>query len=142
MPLEDLLSGLRSGTYRVTSPVDRDYNCIAWAVGNTRDWLWPGDPDVSVWPDDLPHEESLPAFETLYARYGFAPCETEDFEPGFEKVALFASVGSPTHGARQLPNGRWTSKLGKSEDIEHDLRAIEGDVYGRVVRIFRRPAPG
>lgn len=27
--------------------------------------------------------------------------------------------------ARQLPNGRWTSKLGEVEDIEHDLSDLE-----------------
>ena len=33
----------------------------------------------------------------------------------------------PTHAARQLANGWWTSKLGPSFDIEHiDLNAIAG----------------
>lgn len=42
--------------------------------------------------------------------------------------------------ARQLPNGNWTSKLGTLEDIEHRaLSAVEGNDYGNVVRILRRP---
>lgn len=51
-----------------------------------------------------------------------------------------------SHVARQLPDGRWTSKLGPDEDIEHnDLHALEGDVgvyplcYGVVIRFMRRP---
>ncbi|MCI0637958.1 MAG: hypothetical protein L0Y72_23715 [Gemmataceae bacterium] len=38
----------------------------------------------------------------------------------------------PTHAARQLPTGRWSSKLGPSEDIEHDLHALEGEIYGTI----------
>jgi hypothetical protein len=140
MSLEELFPGLRPGTYLITSPVDEDYNCIAWSVGNTHDWLWPGDPAISVWPAELRREETLTAFQDLFGRYGFETCTTEEFEPGVEKVALFATADScPTHAARQLPTGRWTSKLGKSEDIEHDLHALAREVYGAVVRVFRRP---
>lgn len=40
---------------------------------------------------------------------------------------------------RQLPDGKWTSKLGALEDIEHDrLDALEGDDYGRVVAYMKR----
>jgi hypothetical protein len=49
--------------------------------------------------------------------------------------------GSPTHAARQLDNGRWTSKLGELEDIEHSLRDLEGAAYGTVVQVMKRPRP-
>jgi hypothetical protein len=62
-------------------------------------------------------------------------------ELGFEKLAIFADENSePTHVARQLPSGAWSSKLGAGEDIEHSsLTALEGSVYGRVVQFLRRP---
>lgn len=42
--------------------------------------------------------------------------------------------------ARQLPTGRWTSKLGGSEDIEHaSPTELEGDMYGTVVLYMRKP---
>jgi hypothetical protein len=41
-------------------------------------------------------------------------------EPGFLKVALYGTGLTYTHAARQLADGKWTSKLGKGEDIEHD----------------------
>src|SRR5262245_7829296 len=41
MPLEDVFPGLRGTAYRTSSPADRIYNCIAWAVGVTADWWWP-----------------------------------------------------------------------------------------------------
>lgn len=47
--------------------------------------------------------------------------------------------GTPTHAARQLENGKWTSKLGQLEDIEHELDGLVGDKYGIVVTILRRP---
>jgi hypothetical protein len=37
-----------------------------------------------------------------------------------------------------LANGRWTNKLGKAEDIEHELRDLEGDFYGTVVLVMQR----
>ncbi len=53
---------------------------------------------------------------------------------------MFAdALGLPTHAARQLASGRWTSKLGKAEDIEHDLHDLEGDLYGIVVLLMKRP---
>jgi hypothetical protein len=46
------------------------------------------------------------------------------------------------HAARQLPGGRWTSKLGNREDIEHDLNAVSGEAYGTVVMVLKRPIAG
>jgi hypothetical protein len=47
--------------------------------------------------------------------------------------------GSPTHAARMVRDGRWISKLGASEDIEHNLSDLEGECYGRVVVCLERP---
>jgi hypothetical protein len=61
-------------------------------------------------------------------------------EPGFEKVALYAfNFLAYTHAARQIPNGKWTSKLGKMQDIEHDTpEDVAEGVYGEVARIMKR----
>ncbi len=63
---------------------------------------------------------------------GFAECDTDRFETGFEKIAIFATrLESPTHVARQLPDGTWTSKLGEFEDIEHPtLRVLGRGIFG------------
>jgi hypothetical protein len=38
-----------------------------------------------------------------------------------------------------LPDGKWTSKLGKAEDIEHDSPDdVAGGVYGKVTCILKR----
>jgi hypothetical protein len=133
---------LRTTPFRVTSPADSTYNCIAWAAGSVADWWWPADDArKGFWPDAVPRERTLEAFRSAFVSLGYAVCPEESLEPGFEKVALFAdAAGVPTHAARQLPTGLWTSKLGQAEDVEHELRALEGDVYGSVALLLKRPA--
>ena len=49
-------------------------------------------------------------------------------EIGFEKVAIYSDAHGPQHVARQLPDGKWTSKLGQQVDVEHStLSVLEGD---------------
>ena len=144
--LDDLFPALRGTGFLVTSPRSRDYNCIAWAAGDTAVWWWPDpDPDNDAihWPAGVPREETRAAFVAAFATPGYQPCPTEDQEPGWEKVALFAGPDDvPTHAARQLPSGRWTSKLGFLEDIEHALHDLEGVWYGTVVQVLKRPTTG
>ncbi len=144
MRLEDLFPGLAAGGYRITSPRDKDYNCIAWAAGDSRNWWWP-DPDLEeeYWPPGHPRERTVSAFQGVFIALGYSVCSGEEVEPGFEKLALFADeLGKPTHAARQLSGGRWTSKLGKAEDIEHALHDVAGEVYSSVVLLMKRPVPG
>lgn len=76
----------------------------------------------------------------MFVALGYVPCDTPDTEPGMEKVALFADEdGVPTHAARKLPGGRWTSKLGRLEDIEHALDGVAGEEYGVARRVMKRP---
>jgi hypothetical protein len=142
--LERFFPRLRGSAYRVTSPRDRRYNCIAWAAGDTQRCWWPGAPpddDGYCWPPGVSEEETVAAFLAAFATLGYVPAMGEELEPGWEKVALFAdALGVPTHAARQLADGHWTSKLGRLEDIEHNLRDLEGEDYGRVVQVLKRPA--
>ncbi len=138
--IESYFPGLRSSAYRVMSPKSVVYNCIAWAAGDSGMWWWPDRQGQYFWPHDVPRRATLDAFAQAYAQHGYDPCSSPDFEPGFEKIAVFVGAdGEPTHAARQLSTGRWTSKLGRSEDIEHDLEALEGSRYGSVALIVKRP---
>jgi hypothetical protein len=142
IPLHDVFPGLRGTVYRVTSPADPDYNCIAWAAGVTDDWWWPHPEPRAFWPPGVSRGATITAFEEAFAWLGYAPCEAQEPEVGYEKVALYATAdGRPTHMARQLPDGQWTSKLGEQVDLEHELHALAGDLYGAVVRILRRARP-
>ena len=61
----------------------------------------------------------------------------------FERIAQFASAaGRPTHVARKLPDGRWTSKLGRMEDVAHSLPDLAGTLYGSVVCILMQALIG
>jgi len=75
----------------------------------------------------------------LFATLGYEDCDGEEFEDGFEKIVIFADAnGTPTHVARQVASGSWTSKLGPLEDIRHSLRGLLGGPYGHIVRFMRR----
>ena len=65
--------GLRyDGGFRITSPEDADYNCIAWAFGRKDCWLWPDeDADgVEVWPQDSKGDVSIRTFIEAYKLHG------------------------------------------------------------------------
>ena len=138
-PLEDLFPGLRGQHYEIKSPKEGRYNCVAWAAGDNRKWWWPDTLGEDVWPEGVPREVTLPAFRDAFVTLGYAVCDHELPEAGSEKVALFALGGVPKHVARQLPTGRWTSKLGQREDIEHALHDLTGLLYGSVALVMKRP---
>jgi hypothetical protein len=138
--LEMLFPGLTRAGYRITSPQERRYNCIAWAAGEAHQWWWPDPTGRDYWPSSVARSETLAEFRNVFRTLGYTECDLEVQEQGFEKIALFSDLsGSPTHAARQLPTGLWTSKLGELEDIEHELRALEGTEYGLVAQIMKRP---
>lgn len=142
--LEQLFPRLLYEGYRIESPPTPRYNCIAWAGGDTTRWWWPGGAQFGpyFWPDRAPAEETLESFElALGTQGGYQRCDSPDPEPGFEKIAVYVDgAGTPTHAARQLESGWWTSKLGRLEDVEHaTLAALEGSAYGSVGLILRRP---
>jgi hypothetical protein len=138
----NLFPKLENCGYSVTSPSARRYNCIAWAAGDTEKKWWPVDDPPYYWPEiDGPVAEDLDCFVRTFATFGYAPCPDGALEPGSEKVAIYVYPASrvPTHMARQLPNGEWTSKLGNSYDISHATpEGLESDVYGVVALFLRR----
>jgi len=131
---------LHAARFAVTSPEQVDYNCVAWAAGETTRWWWPDEFGQYYWPEEAPRRSTLEAFGAAFRRLGFEECEHADFEPGWEKVAIYAKEdGSPSHAARQLPDGAWTSKLGALEDVKHtSLEQLTGDAYGWPVLFLRR----
>ena len=142
--LSDLLRSLprlKKSNHTITSPQDPNYNCIAWAASEDDRWWWP-DPwqrPIYFWPRTAPREETLRAFELAYKTLGYRKCENGDLEDGFTKIAIFANgAGVPTHAARQLPNGKWTSKCGEDVDMEHELEAVGGGLYGEAVLFMKR----
>ncbi len=87
-----------------------------------------------------PREETVAGFIRAFGQFGYAICDTGDLETGYERLAVYADeTGTPTHMARQLPSGQWTSKLGELEDIQHlTLAQLSGSDYGQVAQILKR----
>jgi hypothetical protein len=117
--------------YDDVSAYDLQYNCIAWAAHDTTDWWEPDPDDLYYWPQGVPRVYTEAAYIQAYESVGFKRCGDAALETGVEKIALYTYNGQPTHAARQLPDGTWTSKLGPFEDIKHvDLACLEGPLYG------------
>jgi hypothetical protein len=126
--------------HQVTSDSSNAYNCIAWAVGeNDRRWEPSDDPTDAYWPPDIPREDTLEAFIRVFTDKGYEICQDGSLEPGFEKVAIYADREQMfTHVAKQESDGRWTSKMGDWEDIEHSSpEVIEGRMCGTVAFYLR-----
>src|SRR5947207_11785370 len=116
--LEKLFPYLVDDSYNITSQQTPSYNCIAWAAGDTARWWWPAGP--YYWPSLVPREVTVRAFVAAFGSLGYQLANSGEREEGFEKVALYVGpAGRPTHAARQLASGAWTSKLGRLEDVEH-----------------------
>jgi len=137
---ESLFPDLVRTGYQVTSPSDPTYNCIAHAANIKNTWWWPDPDGFDCWPPGIVRERTLPAFIQAFATVGYTPCPDGSPEVGWEKVAIYATDEGPAHAARQLTNGRWTSKLGPDDDIEHALEGLCSPSYGSVVQFLRRPA--
>lgn len=129
----------------ITSPQDPNYTCVSWAFNDKKKVWWPdGD---NYWPtDQLPLFPTIDTFINTFKSMGYDQCGNVMFERGFQKIAIFGKAwDEPTHVARQLPNGLWTSKLGPLVDIEHNLQEdLRNDFflasYGSVRIIMKKPA--
>jgi hypothetical protein len=128
---------LKETAYHITSPRTTAYNCVAWAAHDDGSW-W-GTQEFDYWPANVPREYTVEAYTAAFATLGYALCEDGSREDGFEKIAIFVDErGEPQHVARQQSSGVWTSKLGKWEDIDHELLGLEGDRYGRAHLFMKR----
>lgn len=137
-------------TARITSPETNDYNCVAWAIGITDEWWEGGNPDFYYWPPGIPTTHELGSVIAALEVAGFKRCEGCELEPGFDKIAVCEGHdGEYSHVSKLLSSGKWSSKLGVNEDIEHDRDALlgppgkYGKPYGVIKLYMKRPTqPG
>lgn len=126
--------------YTDTSPPDVQYNCIAWTFHEQHRPWWPTRSHFYFWPDDIPREETIDAFIRLYVSYGYSICDdlNENLESGYQKIAIYVRDNKPTHAARQLPSGNWTSKISDEQDVEHST-LDDLPFFGHVQVILKKP---
>jgi hypothetical protein len=140
MPLKELsgiFPSLNATQNTITSPIDPNYNCVAWAVEDKLRWWEPFGLIIPAsfppyhWPDNLPHDLLPQTFVSFFEVHGYEVTHDPKLENDVEKLAIYVRENEFQHVARQLPSGRWTSKIGPQEDIEHDLGDLESDIpYG------------
>jgi hypothetical protein len=126
---------LQASGYTITSCEAKDYNCFSWAAHDVENWWC----HFRHWPEGVAREYTLEAYMAAFGTLGYMQCENGKLENGYEKIAIYVGGGCPKHAARQKESGRWTSKLGRWEDIEHELDGLAGGDYGDVSIFMRRP---
>jgi hypothetical protein len=145
---DKIFDGAPAGSIEFTSPADDFYNCVAWAVANDTDVIWPDEDEQWGWPPSIERSEKLAAVESFFALMGFVKCGIDTaYREGTEKIALYAKAGNVKHVARQLQvapfKGYWTSKLGPGTDIRHrTAEVLECETYGAVASVLYRAFDG
>jgi hypothetical protein len=93
------------------------------------------------WPPTAPRKYTLEAYEQAFATEGFIKCSNDSYDVRVTRVVVFAIGNWPTHAARQLSINEWTSKLGQSHDITHELQGVTGKEYGNPLLFLCRKEP-
>ena len=138
--LQVYFPNITNQNYVHTSRRTTTYNCIAWAAGINDQW-WQPDPYYAYyWPEGVPRESTLAAYEAAYRTVGFEVCKDGTYEEGYEKIVIYIDASNvPQHAARLLDESTWTSKLGPFIDISHDTpEVLEGPSYGTASVYMKR----
>ncbi len=99
MPKEDIeqdFPQLVSNQWRATSEIDPAYNCVAFALRDTKQFWDPGCIGVRgyYWPPGVPREDTIQAWTKIFIIHGFEHCETGELEPSLKSwlFTLMAAV--------------------------------------------------
>jgi len=117
----------RATPYEIKNPCP--YNCVAHALEVKDGYYWPQ--EDAKWFDGIARDGSLGSIAEAFAKQGYTQCKSGDLERGKQKIAIYMGVDGPTHVARQLASGDWTSKIGVNIDARHSLRDLSGLLYGK-----------
>ncbi|MFZ0704532.1 MAG: hypothetical protein WAM71_02930 [Candidatus Korobacteraceae bacterium] len=133
----DLIEGV---SLEYTSPVDFNYDCLAWALGSNQLPFWKEKGGFWPWPE-IP-DDTADGWAQFCVKHGFVQTQGSDFVVGFEKIVIMRNDENDLHAARSDRNGRWKSKLGCwGPDIDHDGLAGLEKAYGKVVKVLQRHRP-
>ena len=68
--LQEEYPGLMAGEFQITSEETPAYNCVAYALGETRTPWWPYNSPPYYWPSNAPFEETVEAFVQVFQQRG------------------------------------------------------------------------
>jgi len=106
-------------------------------MGSNNRWWDPSPSPFARWLEE-PRDSSAAAVIRFFNSIGYEVCSTAELELDHEKIAIYEKDGIPTHVARQIAGGEWTSKCGRDEDIQHTLEGLEDSAYGKASIIMKR----
>lgn len=134
------LPNLKRSDYSIESPKTPSYNCIAWVFGNTTQRWDPAFVRGYYWPPGISRSIAVDNIISMFEVVGrFEKCNHGDTESGFEKVAIYQDAdGDFSHVALQKRNGKWTSKLGRLDDVEHATPLVLEQEYGPIIQFLKR----
>lgn len=137
--LERCIPNLANSGYELTSPPAPEYNCIAWAADD-MDHRWEDVGDEWYWPAAaVIRNGTMSSLIEAFQLLGYEVCESSDLEAGYQKIALYGSDDAWRHAAKQLHDGRWSSKCGFFDDIAHGrLSDVSCDAYGEAYCFMKR----
>lgn len=122
-------------TAKETSFSTRCYNCIAWTLGITNDWLWP---DAHAAATET--STTVQDFDDFYKKLGFVRTD----KPAQADIALWGNKSPSgniyaTHASINKPaTNQWESKLGAFIRMQHDKDDLVGDQYGMIVAYYKK----
>ena len=135
--IERTFPKLHGTDWKIKSPIDSKYNCVAWAVhseinnGYPTCWWEPDPLNLYYWPPSLKRGDySVKAYKAMFESLGYKTCTREDLDTKHKNIAVFEDQGRFKHVCRQRNSSIWTSKLGPKQDIDHQLEAVSGKAYG------------
>lgn len=117
--LESFFPGLKGKKFKITGEQTGRYNCIAWTLGKTNEWVNP--------------TPTVGGMDSLYGVAGYKVAPEDK-----AVIALFVKHAVPQHGAVRISGDLYESKLGSLHRIVHPLRTLEGKTYGHVERFYGR----
>lgn len=135
----DDFPNLHTSSFEYTSKKTSIYNCFAYIAGYTDCWWLPDPLGLYYWPPSAPREQTVDAYIKAYESLEYILCDSHHYEEGYDKIAFYLNNKNiPIHAAIQLPSGRWSSKVGKEEDIAHELYALEIEDRSKVKIYMKR----
>jgi len=116
-----------------------DFNCIAYSLDFFDRWCGASE---KSWPYNiLSRSPKLENYIKYYKIFGYDVCNNDEYEVGYEKVALYIDNSNCINHASKQYYNMWRSKLGKFFIIEHELEWLTGfdaDNYGNIGVILKR----
>ena len=93
--------------YRVTSPKNSHYNCIAHAAGDDSRWWEPVTRPFPgyYWPEGAKKGESLDTLKGCFEAIGYEVCDDGDLQEGHAKIALYRGDDDRWTHAQRLFRG-------------------------------------